>query len=86
MPDNIRAIDCQNAVRQLWDYLDAELDDQRMTEVKQHLDTCRHCLEHAEFGQRFIQALKRVRDRHVMPSAVRSQVIAVLSAAGFSAE
>jgi anti-sigma factor (TIGR02949 family) len=86
MPDNVRAIDCQTAVRQLWDYLDAELDDQRMTEVKQHLDTCRHCLEHAEFDHSVIQTLRRFRDRHPVPSAVRSQVMAVLSAAGFSSE
>jgi hypothetical protein len=39
-PDNVRAIDCQTAVRQLWDYLDEELDDQRMGEVKRHLDSC----------------------------------------------
>lgn len=86
MPDNVHAIDCQTAVRQLWDYLDAELDDQRMGEVKQHLDTCSHCLPHAEFGRRFLEALKSARDRHVMPPEVRSQVIAVLASAGFSAE
>jgi anti-sigma factor (TIGR02949 family) len=86
MPDNVREIDCQTAVRQLWDYLDAELDDQRMSEVERHLETCSHCLPHAEFGRRFLEALGRVRDRHVMPPAARSQVLATLSAAGFSAE
>ena len=86
MPDEIRMIDCRTAVRQLWDYLDGELDDQRMDEVRQHLDTCRHCLPHAEFGSRFIQALSRARERHVMPPAVRSQVMSALTAAGFSTE
>lgn len=86
MPDNVRAIDCQTAVRQLWDYLDEELDDQRMHEVERHLDTCSHCLPHAEFGRRFLEALGRVRECHVMPPTVRSQVMAALSAAGFPAE
>jgi anti-sigma factor (TIGR02949 family) len=84
MPDEIRMIDCRTAVRQLWDYLDGELDDQRMDEVRQHLDTCKHCLPHAEFGRKFLQELGRARDRHVMPPAVRSQVMAALTAAGFS--
>ncbi|HEY5546318.1 MAG TPA: zf-HC2 domain-containing protein, partial [Gemmatimonadaceae bacterium] len=79
-------IDCQTAVRQLWDYLDEELDDKRMVEVRQHLATCKHCLPHAEFGRKFIQALSRARERHVMPSAVRSQVIAALGAAGFTSD
>lgn len=86
MADEIRAIDCRTAVRQLWDYLDDELDDQRMVEVRQHLLTCRECLPHAEFGRRFIQALSRARERHVMPPAVRSQVLAALTEAGFSSD
>jgi anti-sigma factor (TIGR02949 family) len=83
MPDEIRAIDCQTAVRQLWDYLDDELDDVRMVEVRQHLLTCKSCLPHADFGRRFIQALSRAREHHVMPPAVRSQVMTSLAAAGF---
>jgi anti-sigma factor (TIGR02949 family) len=86
MPDETRAIDCQTAVRQLWDYLDSELDDQRMAEVHHHLETCSHCLPHAQFGTRFLEALNRVRDRHLMPPAVRSQVLAALGDAGFSSD
>ena len=86
MPDEIRAIDCQTAVRQLWDYLDEELDDRRMAEVRQHLESCSHCLPHAEFGTRFIQALSSARDRHAMPPEVRSQVMSALNGAGFSTD
>lgn len=86
MPDDIREIDCRTAVRQLWDYLDGELDDQRVAEVRRHLETCKHCLPHAQFGQRFLQALYGARQRHLMPPAVRTQVMAALTAAGFSAE
>jgi anti-sigma factor (TIGR02949 family) len=86
MPDEIRAIDCRTAVRQLWDYLDDELDDARMVEVRQHLLTCKSCLPHAEFGRRFIQALSRAREHHVMPPAVRIQVMVSLADAGFNSE
>jgi anti-sigma factor (TIGR02949 family) len=86
MPDDSRQIDCTTAVRQLWDYLDGELDDERMGQVRQHLENCSHCLPHAEFGRRFMAALDRARERHVMPPAVRTQVMAALAEAGFSAD
>lgn len=85
-PDIVREIDCRTAVRQLWDYLDEELDEQRMNEVRKHLETCRHCLPHAEFGRRFLHALNGARERHVMPPAMRSQVMAALAQAGFMSD
>jgi anti-sigma factor (TIGR02949 family) len=84
MPDEILEIDCREAVRQLWDFLDDELDDQRMVEVRHHLASCRKCLPHAEFGRRFIKALSRARERHVMPPEVKAQVMAALTEAGFT--
>jgi anti-sigma factor (TIGR02949 family) len=84
MPDEIRAIDCGMAIRQLWDYLDAELDDQRMVEVRRHLEICSDCLPHAEFGERFLTAVNEVRMRHLMPSEARAKVMAALGSAGYS--
>lgn len=84
MPDESRAIDCGVAIRQLWDYLDTELDDRRMAEVRLHLDACSDCLPHAEFGQRFLASLHQVRQRHLMPAAARAQVMAALAEAGYS--
>lgn len=78
------SIDCQTAVRQLWDYLDEELSDERMNEVHHHLEECASCLPHAEFGRRFLDALESVRHQQVMPPEVRSQVVAALAEAGFS--
>lgn len=85
MPEN-RAIDCRTAVSRLWDYLDQELDDTRMDEVRQHLADCKDCLSHADFDQRFLQALEHARDRQLLPPAVRSHVMAALTAAGFSTD
>jgi anti-sigma factor (TIGR02949 family) len=84
MPDEIRSIDCTTAVSKLWDYLDEELDDQRMREVQKHLEDCSACLPHADFGRRFLAALNAARQRHLMPPTVRAQVMAALSADGFS--
>ena len=86
MPDEVRSIDCRSAVSKLWDYLDQELDDVRMREVQQHIESCAACLPHADFGKRFLQALKGARARHLTPPAVRSQVMAALAADGFKGD
>ena len=86
MPDEIRAIDCDMAIQKLWDYLDEELDDQRMAEVRRHLEECSECLPHAEFGEKFLSALNKVRERHLMPVEARAQIMAALAGEGFSAD
>ena len=83
MPDEIRSIDCRTAVSKLWDYLDAELDDQRMRELERHLEECKDCLPHADFGRRFLQALNGARQRNLMPPALRAQVMSALAADGY---
>jgi anti-sigma factor (TIGR02949 family) len=84
MPDEIRRIDCGMAIRKLWDYLDEELDNERMAEVRRHLEECSACLPHAEFCQKFLTALNQVRERHLMPAEARAQVMAALSEAGYA--
>ena len=79
MAEEIRSIDCKMAVQQLWDYLDEELDDRRMAEVRQHLESCRNCLPHADFDRRFLEALARVGELHLMPAEARRQVMAALA-------
>jgi anti-sigma factor (TIGR02949 family) len=84
MPDEIRAIDCRTAVQRLWDYLDQELDDARVREIRQHLESCRECLQHADFDHRFLEALGRVRELHLMPPEAKAHVMAALTQAGFT--
>jgi anti-sigma factor (TIGR02949 family) len=84
MPDEIRSIDCDMAIQKLWDYLDEELDDTRMAEVRRHLEECSYCLPHAEFSEKFLDALNKVRERHLMPSEAKAQVMAALAGAGYS--
>jgi mycothiol system anti-sigma-R factor len=37
------AVDCREAVRELYIYLDGELTEERRIEIKMHLDMCRPC-------------------------------------------
>jgi mycothiol system anti-sigma-R factor len=81
-PNERAAIDCRTAVRQLWDYLDGELTDERMLAVRAHLETCGDCLPHHEFGRTFLDALRRTRAEQPAPAEVRERVLARLREAG----
>ncbi len=46
---DIKEIGCEEALRNLFEYLDHELDGARHAEMEQHLHTCRACYSRAEF-------------------------------------
>jgi len=51
------SIDCETAVRRLWDYLDGRLPDIARTEVEEHLATCELCPPHFDFARTMHSAL-----------------------------
>jgi mycothiol system anti-sigma-R factor len=85
MAEHVPEIDCLSAVRQLWDYLDEELNASRMAEVRQHLEHCQRCLPHADFSRWFLEVLHETQSGRVMPSELRARVMAKLTEAGFAA-
>jgi mycothiol system anti-sigma-R factor len=79
-------IDCETAVRRLWDYLDGELDAARFAEVEQHLATCAACTEHVEFSRAFLRAVTEHGASTAAPATdaeLRQRVVARLAAEGF---
>lgn len=50
--NTIRLINCEEALRRLFDYLDHELDETQRAEMEQHLKICRGCYSRAEFEKR----------------------------------
>ncbi len=63
---------------QLWDYLDQELTADRIHMVRDHLETCAHCLPHAQFAEGFLAAIGRCRPTDGMPDGVRQKVMTAL--------
>lgn len=57
--DRIAAIDCETAVRRLWDYLDGQLPPQSRDEVEAHLATCVLCPPHFAFARSMQRALAK---------------------------
>ncbi len=49
--------DCQDVLRQLWEYLDGELSPAKADEIRDHLEDCAHCNPQYEFQLRFLDAL-----------------------------
>ena len=47
-----RVIDCEEALRRLFEYLDAELHGEHHREMAQHLERCRSCFSRVEFEKR----------------------------------
>lgn len=55
-------ISCSDAVRQLWEYLEHDLDRSDREAVEQHLAFCRRCCGEVEFAeelQRFLRSAAR---------------------------
>jgi anti-sigma factor RsiW len=50
-------IDCETAVRRLWDYLDGRLTTMSRREVELHLESCAGCPPHFTFARAMKQAL-----------------------------
>lgn len=45
-------IDCEEALRRLFEYVDAELADEHRREMDDHLERCRSCFSRVEFERR----------------------------------
>ena len=58
--NDIKLINCEEALARLFDYLNHELDDHRHTEMEQHLKICRSCYSRAEFEKRLKAKLSGV--------------------------
>jgi len=78
-------IDCETAVRRLWDFLDAELDAPRAEELEAHLAVCQLCPPHFEFARTFLDAVAVAGRPGGDPSdALRGRVLAALRAEGYT--
>ena len=54
-------IDCEQALRHLFDFIDHELDDGERDAMQRHLQTCRSCFSRATFEGRLKERLHELR-------------------------
>lgn len=72
-------IDCREAVRRMWAYLDHELDGKPVSEFEDHLETCRRCCGELEFSRHVREMVADVEQIPVMPSEVRTRIDTLLA-------
>ena len=54
-------IDCEGALRHLFDFLDHELGEDERDAMQRHLSTCRSCYSRASFERRLKEKLHELR-------------------------
>ena len=79
-------LDCTAAMRQLWDYLDEELDAERMAAIREHLHGCQRCWPHYDFERAFLTALNTSGAARVAPDELRRRVLGALKEEGFTGD
>ena len=75
-------LDCESVMRQLWDYVDAELTPERMEEIRMHVVMCKRCYPQYEFERSFLDAISARRRTHSDPERLRASLLAALQSKG----
>jgi anti-sigma factor (TIGR02949 family) len=70
-------LDCDDAISQIYAYLDGELDVATVAELEAHLQSCSPCLEAYDFEAELRKVIA-ARCREDMPGDVRNRIMAVL--------
>jgi len=71
------APNCEEALHQLYEYIDGELDETRRAAIYDHLDKCGPCLDAFDFEEELRRVVaKRCHD--TVPDALRSRIAAQL--------
>jgi anti-sigma factor (TIGR02949 family) len=77
--NEVRVINCEEALRQLFEYLDAELHGESQREMEQHLERCRSCFSRVEFEKR-LKAYTADLGREPLPPELGLRIRKVLDA------
>ena len=71
--------ECEIVLRDVWVFLDNELDPERRAVVEQHLVDCPPCLDETDLGHRLKTLLHRSCGGDVAPALLREKLFAALT-------
>jgi anti-sigma factor (TIGR02949 family) len=54
-------LDCESAMRRLWEYLDSALPEPDLAAIRTHVEACASCREHMEFERWLLAAVRAAR-------------------------
>jgi anti-sigma factor (TIGR02949 family) len=72
-PETVRELDCDEVMRQLFDYLDGEVDETAEHEIHNHIDECRSCFSRVEF-EKTLKDKIRAGKGEAPPGSLRDRV------------
>ena len=72
-PKTVREIDCDEVMRQLFDYLDGEVDETVEHEMHHHIDECRSCFSRVEFEKTLKDKIRAGKDK-ALPDSLQDRV------------
>ncbi len=70
-------IDCGNVMKQLYEYLDEDLDDAMVAKIRDHLAVCKRCYPRYNFEKAFLRFLSE-QGRVKAPPGLRRKVFAAI--------
>ena len=77
-------IDCETAVRALYDFLDGRLSDATTDAVQHHVETCRNCASHFVFARRLLDLVPAALPLGGEAGQLRMRIVEALKADGYS--
>lgn len=78
---HLTPLNCKEAFARLADYVDRELTEQELTEVREHVAVCAVCAREFKFEEHVLEALRERICRIQVPSDLVARVTAALRAA-----
>lgn len=77
----MNSLRCREVIARLEPFLDRELSEAELAQVRQHLDDCPPCTRHFHFDEQ-LRRLIRVRAREEAPPSLRERILRTLHASG----
>lgn len=81
--DSPALLDCEAAVRALYDYLDGRLPDASERAVKHHVEVCQVCASHFQFARRVLDLVPESMPLGGEANGLRARIVASLQAEGY---
>lgn len=73
-------LDCAHVIRDLWGYLDGELEPARWEEIRLHLASCEGCASHVAFCRAFLVQVATAPLDPDEVARVRARIVALMQA------
>ena len=83
---NLPVVDCSMAMRQLYDYLDGELSEEKAEAIRAHIELCVPCFKHASFEKELLDIVANGWNQVTASADLQRRILEHLRAEGFTGQ